>query len=143
MPVIAPFAAKKYGLQLECILHLGTQDGNGPADNHFPTATRCVDRYVESQALDVLTPADLGCALNYCDGMMCPGAELFEVDRDCESTRRGAWRCLKDSWPTWEDALKLGTWHMTQFGGCQASKPMHTSVVQHARGHSECTDRSV
>ena len=87
VPVIAPFIFKRYGIQLKSIVHSETKDGKGPADIHFATAAKFVDRYIESKTLDVVTPADLVASINHGEGMKGCIGELFDVDNDCDSAR--------------------------------------------------------
>lgn len=96
VPVVAPLIFREYGIELCRILHSETQDEKGPADVHFATATRFVDRYNDSQSLDFMTPADLVCALNHGDDPNSTIAELFDIDTNSDSFR------------TWDEILKPG-----------------------------------
>ena len=80
IPVVLPFIFRKYGIQLDSILYSETQDGKGSADIHFATANRYVDDYIDSEALDAVTPADLVHALNHGRGLIGTIAELYEVN---------------------------------------------------------------
>ena len=60
---------------------------------HFATATRFVYSYIESRMLDVLTPADLVCALNHGDGMLGCIGELFDLDTNSRAAEKWL-KCL-------------------------------------------------
>lgn len=52
--------------------------------------TRFVDKYIESRALDVVTPLDLSEAINHGHGLKGTIAEMYTVDE--EHTNIVSWR---------------------------------------------------
>lgn len=80
IPVVAIFNFRKYGIHLSNLVHSETQEGKGPADLHFATATRFADRYIETNALNVVTPDYLVHALNHGERTVAGKAELLGMD---------------------------------------------------------------
>lgn len=81
-PVAAPFICMKHGFRLDKVLYNETQEEKGPTDVHFSVATKHVDKYIEENQLDIVTPADLVRAINHGDGVKGCIAELYEVDME-------------------------------------------------------------
>lgn len=89
-PVFAPFIFQKYGVELCSIIFSETQDGNSPADIYFATATKLVDKYIDTEGLEIVTPVRLVLSLNYDRSMSGSVAELFKVNEEHENY--SAWK---------------------------------------------------
>lgn len=56
LAVFAHFICNKYGIRLQRIVNNETCIGKGSADVHFASGMRHVDRYIEVNELDFVTP---------------------------------------------------------------------------------------
>lgn len=84
LSVFAPIVCDQYGIFLGRIVHNETQDRKGPADVHFASAMKHVNRYVEKNELNFVKSRDPVRALNHGEGMHGCIAELFDLDQKCE-----------------------------------------------------------
>jgi hypothetical protein len=72
--------AEEYGLILRAFIHTGVQDGKGCIDAHFATAMKHVFQYC-TMSNDVITPIELGSALNANGGISNTISELVGINR--------------------------------------------------------------
>lgn len=71
-------------------------DGKRPADVHFATAMRHVDRYIEELQMNVVTPRDLVDSMNHGNGMKGCIGELYDRCMGRQQSKKWVTNAKKD-----------------------------------------------
>ena len=82
LPVMLPFVVGSHGtFRISSFVHTETQDGRILVDAHFAVAMKHVNSFVRNYAQNVITPKQLGRALNSNEGLGRNIAELVSNNK--------------------------------------------------------------